>query len=312
MVSYRHLEVFHAIMRTGSITAAAHMLNVSQPAVSSVLQHAEAHLKIRLFERTGGRLKPTPESRALLPAVEAMMGRMSVLERQIQDLAGGRLGTLSLAAAFPIANGYMAEALAAFLRDRPDMQATLQSLSSAAVIDSIIGGETEVGVVHEATPNPGVEAEVLVHSGVACIMPTTHPLADRAEIDVAELAGQPVITYLPQSAFRVIVDRTLGDQGIVPKVSVQVGLSLTGLMLAYHGAGIALVEPFLLASLPLPGLVARPLRPRIELRTLLVRAYGAPRSVAAEEFVAQLKKTLRENQRKLERAYGSSFGVMPG
>ena len=50
-MNLRQLEVFHAIMRTGSVTAAAQELHVSQPAVSAVLKHAEQRLKFKLFER---------------------------------------------------------------------------------------------------------------------------------------------------------------------------------------------------------------------------------------------------------------------
>jgi len=51
-------------MRTGSVTAAARMLNVTQPAVSAMLKHLESRLAMKLFERSGGRLLPTPEAQA--------------------------------------------------------------------------------------------------------------------------------------------------------------------------------------------------------------------------------------------------------
>lgn len=308
MISFRHLEVFHAIMRTGSVTAAARSLNISQPAVSEVLKHAEAQMKIQLFQRSGGRLVPTPEAKALFPDVASMFGRLDAVQRQIQDLAGGRLGNLSLAAAFPIANGYLTKAVASFLAQRPKMRVALQSLTSPQVAERVSIGEAELGLAYNLEAlNPAVEAEVLVRSMVACVVPDAHPLAQRAEIDLKELEPYPIITYLPQTVLRAYVDRALSDAGVMPNVSVQVGLSLTGMMMAYHGAGIALVEPFLLTSLPFPGLVARPLRPRIELSTLLLRAREAPRSMVADDFVAELKKTIRDSEHALVQSYGTAF-----
>ncbi len=61
----RQLEIFRAIMRNGSLSAAAVALNVSQPAVSKVLRHFESQIGYRLFERSGSRLVPTPEARLL-------------------------------------------------------------------------------------------------------------------------------------------------------------------------------------------------------------------------------------------------------
>jgi len=55
----RHIEVFNAIMLTGSVSAAARLINITQPAVSRTLQHAELQLGFSLFARTKGRLTPT-------------------------------------------------------------------------------------------------------------------------------------------------------------------------------------------------------------------------------------------------------------
>jgi len=89
MLNLRHIEIFHAIMRTGSMTAAAQALNISQPAVSAVLKHFESRLQMPLFKRVGGRLKPTPEALALLPDIAEIFTRLDAIERFSRDLAGG-------------------------------------------------------------------------------------------------------------------------------------------------------------------------------------------------------------------------------
>ncbi len=289
-MNLRQLEVFHAVMRTGTVTGAARMLGVTQPSVSAVLKHCEAQLRIPLFRRVGGRLHPTPEAEAILPDIEAIFSRLDAVGRQLQDLKGGRLGTLSVAGAFPIANGFLAEAVAYFLAERPSMRVVLQSLTSPGVLDRVVSREVELGVVFEPIAHPEIESEVLLRSGVACVMRDDHPLAAQAEVAMHELEGHAVITYLPQALLRAHVDRALSDAGVMPRISAQVSLSLTGMALAYHRAGVALVEPFLLHSLPIPGLVARPLRPTIEVRTLMIRARAAPRSTVMQHFVPWLRR----------------------
>ena len=66
----RHIEIFQAIRQTGSVSAAAQLLHVSQPAVTKVLQHAELQLGFPLFLRVRGKLQPTPEALALEREVE--------------------------------------------------------------------------------------------------------------------------------------------------------------------------------------------------------------------------------------------------
>ena len=293
-MNLRQFEVFHAIMRTGSVTGAARLLNVTQPSVSTVLKHCEAQLRFRLFNRIGGRLQPTPEAQALLPDIEAVFSRLAAVERLTQDLAGGRLGTLSIAAAFPIANGYMPRAVAGFIKDRPGMRFALQSLTSPQVVDRVASREVELGIVHEPVASTEVETELLVRSSIACVLPATHPLAQRASVPVAALADQPVVTYLPQNLFRFYVDKALADAGIAPRIVAQVSVSLTGIMLAQHGCGVALVEPLMLRCLSFPALVALPLDPPIAFDAVLVRPRGTPDSTVLQRFVAHLRQMLAE------------------
>jgi DNA-binding transcriptional LysR family regulator len=211
-------------------------------------------------------------------------------------LAGGRLGTVSIAAAFPIANGYLTKAVATFIADRPKVRVALQSLTSPQVLASVVNREVELGIAYEPVVSSEVETKVLMRAGIACVMRSDHPLARRKEVAVRDLERHSIITYLPQALFRRYVDRALSAAGIVPNITAQVGLSLTGIMLARHGAGVALVEPFLVASMGLPGLVARPLKPRIEVKTLLIRHKSAPHSKIMNEFVGHLTREVAMEQ----------------
>jgi DNA-binding transcriptional LysR family regulator len=291
-MNLRHMEVFHAIMRTGSVTGAARALNVTQPAVSAILKHCESQLKMKLFARESGRLQPTAEARAIFPEIAAIFGRVEAVNALTQDLVGGRLGTLSVAASFPIANGYLAKAVATFIADRPNVRVALQSLTSPQVLDRVVHREVELGIAYEPVVSSEVETKVLMRTGIACVMAEDHPLARRKEVAVKDLEPYSIITYLPQALFRMYVDRALSAAGIVPNITAQVSLSLTGIMLARHGAGVALVEPLLVASMGLPGTVTRPLKPRIEAKTLMIRHKTAPQSRILNEFIAHLTKTI--------------------
>ncbi|MDR6756419.1 DNA-binding transcriptional LysR family regulator [Mycoplana sp. BE70] len=295
MMTLRHMEVFHAIMVTGSVTGAARLLNITQPAISAVLKHCESRLNMKLFLRAGGRLQPTEEALAIFPDVAAIFGRVDAVGRLAQDLVGGKLGTLSVAAAFPIANGYLAKAMASFLVERPKVRCTLQSLTSPQVLDRVINREVELGLAHEPIISNAVDTEELMSWSLNCVMPEDHPLVERDEIDVRDLAPYPIITYQPQIVFRPYVDRAFSQAGIAPTIAVQVSIALTGIMLARFGAGVAIVDSQLVDSMGIPGLAVRELTPRIEAKTLLIQPKDAPRSVVVNEFIGHLRKVIRED-----------------
>lgn len=291
-MNLRHMEVFHAIMRTGSVTSAARSLNVTQPAVSAVLKHCESQLNMKLFTRVSGRLQPTPEAKAIFPEIAAIFGRVEAVNLLTQDLVGGRLGTLSIAASFPIANSYLAKAVATFIAERPNVRVALQSLTSPQVLDHVVNRDVELGIAYEPVVSSEVETKPLMRSSIACVMASSHPLAGRKEVAIRDLEPYSIITYLPQALFRSYVDRALSAAGIVPNITAQVSLSLTGIMLARYGAGIALVEPFLVASMGLPDMVVLPLKPRIDVKTLLIRHKSTPDSKVMNEFVRHLGRVV--------------------
>jgi DNA-binding transcriptional LysR family regulator len=292
MINLRHIEVFYAIMRTGSMTEAARVLNVTQPAVSIALRQLENRVKMSLFDRAGGRLQPTPEAKALLPDVAEIFGRISALERLSQDLAGAARGVLSIAASGPLCDGYMAQAVATFVAERPGVKVSLRSLASPEVLDRVISREVDIGVAYEPTASRAVRMEEVMRVTVGCIMPATHPLAARRKIRMRDLGRYPVVTYLPQALLRPYVDRALGETEFLPNISVETGTSATGIMLAVHGAGIALMETALFAARPVDGMVMRPLEPRIELRAMLLRPRQAASSRIVESFIHHLRATL--------------------
>lgn len=294
MLSLRHIEVFHAIMRTGSVTAAAKSMHVTQPAISAVLKHMEARLGFRLFERVSGKLQPTPEAVAMMPDVNEIFERLDAIGRLTQDLAGGQLGALSIAASSPIANGMLPKYVSTFLKDKPQVRIAMHTLASPQVLDRVANREAELGVAYGPLQHSEVLATPLWTADIGCVMREDHVLASQATVDIRQLAREPFITYMPQALLRPYVDQALRAAGIALEPTIQVGQAITGIALAHQGLGIALVETNLLSSLPLPGLVARALSNPIKLDILLLQHRHAARSYLHEQFIDHLMQGARE------------------
>lgn len=288
MLNLRHIEIFNAIMRTGSMTGAGRLLNVTQPAVSVALKQLEARLHLKLFDRAGGRLQPTSNARALLPDVAEIFGRVGAIERLSQDLAQGHRGVFTIAATPPLGDGFVAKAVATFITQRPNVKIDLQSVTSATALDRVIRREADIGVVYEPIVSSAVDVAELSRAQIGCILPARHRLARKRSLSIADLSPYPVITYLPQALLRTYIDRALSDSKMALNVVAETGTSATAIMLAVHGTGIALVETALFLARPIPGFVSRPLHPRIELKVLLLEPRVATPSQALTDFIAHL------------------------
>src|SRR3546814_11379421 len=128
-------------------------------------------------------------------------------------------------------------------------------------------------------------------------MRESHPLARHRRVRLSDLAGHSVITYLPQTILRNRVDEALRTAGVVPDLKVQVALSITGIVLSYHDAGVALVDPFLIETLGPKGLVARQFSPGIAVETLPDRHLPTPPSRLACAFTPHFHPLLKPHHR---------------
>lgn len=288
-MNLRQMEVFHAIMRAGSVTSAARLLNVTQPAVSTVLRHCETQLRVKLFDRIGGRLHPTAEAHAIYPDIANIFQRVDTVTRVTQDLVGGRLGQITVAATFAAANGPLAAAVAEFVRTRPAVKVAIHALPSVQVIDRVGRREADFGLCFAPARDPAIEVELLKASDIACIMPRHHPLARLETVPIEALACQEIITYAPHTPIGKPVEEAFREAGIALNRRIQVNYSMTAFLLAARGAGIALVEPLLLGTASIPSLIVRPIRPRIEVRTLLIHAVGRPPTKTSSKLVELIR-----------------------
>ncbi|MFT4185399.1 MAG: LysR family transcriptional regulator, partial [Rhizobium sp.] len=92
----RQLEIFRAIMRDGTLTAAANSLGISQPAASKFLHHLEDQLGYTLFDRIGGRLVPTMEANLLFADADRVFREIEALKSLARDIGARKIGLLRL------------------------------------------------------------------------------------------------------------------------------------------------------------------------------------------------------------------------
>src|SRR5689334_11897617 len=121
MLNPRQIEAFRAVIVMGSVTGASRALNVTQPAVTRLIQDLQRSLGLPLFVRRGSRLVPTEEALALYREVERQFVGLDRIARAARDLKEGRAGTLRIAALPAFSVGFMPRAVGEFMVERPEL-----------------------------------------------------------------------------------------------------------------------------------------------------------------------------------------------
>lgn len=122
MINLRQIEVFRAIMMTGSVSGAARLLAISQPAVSRILKQTEDRIKMPLFARRSGGLQPTPEAHRLYREVEKVYEGVQRVEALSKDLSRVKSGLLRVFSTPSVGHSLIPRAIARFHDTYPDVQ----------------------------------------------------------------------------------------------------------------------------------------------------------------------------------------------
>lgn len=289
----RQIEVFRTIMRCGTLTSAAQALNVSQPALSQLLLHAEDQLGYKLFKRVGGRLTPTPEAQQLFPEAERLYHGLDAFRRLAMDLRQGKGTTLRLACSAPPALSFVPYALKSFRASHPEVRLVSFVVPVAIMTEKLELGEADLGIALNDMPNPMIEAEPIGRTEIICLLPEGHPLAARESLGIADLDEETLISYRADSLPGIRLAQVFAAEGRPLRPQVEIDVSLIALSFVRQGIGVALVDG-LIPWRGFPGIVARPFLPQVPLPISILTSARRPLSRHQELLREKIRLALGE------------------
>ena len=292
-MTLKQLEALHAILKTGSITAAARSLHVTQPAISAALKYAEQDLQLKLFERIGGKLQPTPEALAMQPDLEEIFGRVDALHRAARDLRDGRAGQLVVATSPTLVDALLPRAIARFRQLSPAVKVIVHSLPTPLAVERVARREADIGIVYAPIADNGVDSEPLMHTEMACVVPAGHALAKKRQIGPADLTPFAVISLGATTRLGLLINEGCHKAGIAgPPIAIEASSSHAACLMVSAGTGIAVVDRLMSISQKFDDLKFIAFKPRIRVSLRLIFPRQRARSRATVQFTAQLRHSL--------------------
>ena len=180
-LSLRQLQLFCAVARSGTTTAAAEAVALSQSAVSAAINELQQALGIRLFEKAGQRLVLNDAGRAMLPRALALLQQAEALEEQFR--AEGDMGgvQLRLAASSTIGNHLLPPVLAQWAQALPQASAQVLIGNTADVVQALVQFEADLGFIEGPSHEPGLHVQFWRRDDLVLVAAPSHPLALAAQ-----------------------------------------------------------------------------------------------------------------------------------
>jgi LysR family cyn operon transcriptional activator len=217
----RHIRYFIRVAELLHFTHAAESLHVSQPTLSTHIQQLEEEVGCPLLER-GRNLRLTEAGQLFLVAARKSYQELEVAKEKIWDLRRLLRGTLKVGATYVFSQKLLPRVLSAYAAAYPEVQVSMHLGNSQIIEQGVLARSLDVGLACMPPDSGELEYEELFSEDLVLVVSKQHTLVDRAEMDVQELGGFPLL--LPSAGFRVrrLIDEHFTKEKISPKVLLEI------------------------------------------------------------------------------------------
>ncbi|WP_067170852.1 LysR family transcriptional regulator [Microtetraspora niveoalba] len=294
MLDLNRLKALHAVAVYGSVAAAADALMVTPSAISQQLAKLERETGAVLVERNGRGVKLTDAAGLLADHAERILALVETAEADFEALRGTVVGRLVMAAFPTAARGIMPGALAMIKKQHPDLDLVVYEREPERQIREVTRGEIDLAVVQDWLNRPmaipeGLSRAALLDDIADVVVPAGHPLADKREIELADLPGADWISSSSGTVCHDFLMFLLRSAEKEPEIVCMADEYPTQLAFVAAGHGCALIPRLGRGRLP-DGVRAIPVVPRLERRIYALWRTDAARRPAIRAAVDALQR----------------------
>ncbi|ONI71104.1 hypothetical protein ALI144C_52155 [Actinosynnema sp. ALI-1.44] len=246
------LRWFVMVAEGRTVTAAAAELHVSQSALSRGVARLEHEIGTPLFDRVGRVLRLNSNGQTLLDAAKRALNSIDGAVRTIGTAADPTVGTVRFAFLNTLGNEFVPTLLSGFRVLYPKVEFLLRQGGTTRNERYLLDGEVDVVLAAQPSDQPGITWRPIVEEPLTLVVPTGHRLARRRTVRLADVAGEPFVTFSDGFGLRLITERLCHQAGFAPRIAFEGEEPFTLRGLVGAGCGVALLPP---APGPLPDIV---------------------------------------------------------
>ena len=295
----RELQALVAIAHSGSLVGAAAYLQTSQSALSRTVTRIEKLVGVRLFSRTTRRIELTPAGREFVAVSERVINDLRIALGGLREIAAEQRGQV-IVSTLPIVVHHTLPKLVRLFRDqRPLVDVQIRAGYSTAVIDDVVGGLADFGIVSGEMVASTVERINVRRESIYVLVPRDHSLADtEAPVRLAQLRDVPLVSPPRDSHTRLLIEGAAAAAGIHLRPAVLVPGFPEIIEYVRAGVGVGFVPAGALPEPLPPEVIVRLLSaPALSIPIAMIRLIGRHMSPAAEAFWGLVLKDLRSQHR---------------
>ena len=287
----RHIEVFHAIYNTGSISNAARLLHVSQPSVSKVLSHAEMQLGFQLFLRVKGKLVPTSEAHSLIEGVHKIYLQLNAIKKTSENLKQHTQGHIRVVCMPALGFNLLPSAVEKFHKRFPNVTFNVQTSHYDQLIESLYEHENDLALVFTDCEHPSIESTEIGTGELVHVSAKKGNPGKSGRITLGDVAAEEFISISNTGPLGDLLSRRFAQEKTSPATFIQAQTYYLARNLVARGLGHAILDEFTAAAPGLDKVFSVGFEPPIEFKLKCFYHASQPLSATSIDFIDLLQVT---------------------
>lgn len=277
-------------MRTGTVSAAADELLISQPAVSRLIRDLETRLDLQLFTRHGSRVAATNEAHELWTEVERSFVGLTQIERAAEQIKHGYRATLTIASAPAFAQSVLPSVISDLLEHRPNFRAEFLSMTTLPVVRQVALRQCQIGFGIPTQHKYEIDVVKTGSVPFRFIAAPGHPLGEFDQIEPEQLAGLDFVGFVDSTATGRAFDRLFAKMKHPPVLKMKSYLSHIVSALVLRDIGVGIVDAFTAEDHARMGGIVRPMHVGERFEYSVIKPHGEKLSAECEALVDHFEK----------------------
>lgn len=216
----RQLRYFVAVAEREHISEAAEYLHVAQSAVSRQIANLEAEMGAELFERVGRNVKLTPIGKVFLEHSLIALEAIDFAKKQIDEYLDPEQGTIKIGFPTSLASFLLPTVISAFKKEHPNVSFHLRQGSYRYLINAVKNRELNLAFLGPVPKKDEIiDTKILFTEKISALLPASHPLADRHEIQLSDLRNEQFVLFPNGYILNKVVVDACKSVGFTPNVS---------------------------------------------------------------------------------------------
>jgi DNA-binding transcriptional LysR family regulator len=287
--SVRQLRALAAIYHTGSVSAAAQQLALTQPAVTVLLRELEARLGLKLFDRSTRNLRRTDAAAQAIGYAERALAELEGMASTMAQPAGAHEGRFRIAATAAIAQLMLPPAMRRFLLLHPRVKVEINECAPGDFVEAVLMERVDFGVGTLEAPVAGLREEVLVREPLVAAALESAQFKKGSPMTWKQLSALPLITVRSGYGVRGRIEAAAKETGVTLRIEHEVSLLSTAVALAANGLGVV-VAPLSVVAHEARVVTRKLTRPTVERVIGIVCKRDRSLSPAAQAFAQLLRE----------------------